>query len=222
MQAGHVRDVQGRAQAARTLGTADTVEDPSDVAQAGWGVVFADDGDPAIRDALAELLDYWGEQARAQHPHYFQEFSGERGYHAGESKRAFLTSRGAAPSGPADPEELPYYLLLVGGPETIPYSLQYQLDVQYAVGRICFDAPREYAQYAQSVVAAERANPRPRRAALVGPANPDDRPTQMSAIQLVQPLAEHLRDWQATQPETQRWTVQSTLGAGPPKRASAR
>src|SRR5207244_3017951 len=149
----------------------------------------------------------------ARYAHYFQEFSGERGYHAGESKRAFLTSRGAAPSGAADPEALPYYLLLVGGPEAIPYPLQYQLDVQYAVGRICFDTPRQYAQYAHSVVAAERANPRPRRAVLVGVANPDDRPTQASAVQLVQPLADHLRDWQASQPEAQRWTVQSTIGA---------
>jgi hypothetical protein len=213
LQPEHVRDVQGRAQAARTLGTSDNVEDPSDLAQAGWGVVFADDVDPAIKDALSELLHHRSEQARARCADYFQEFSGERGYHAGETKRAFLTSRGAAPFGPANPDELPYYLLLVGGPETIPYSLQYQLDVQYAVGRICFDTPRDYAQYAQSVVAAERANPRPRRAALVGPANANDRPTQMSATQLVQPLAEHLRDWQATQPEAQRWTVQSTVGA---------
>ncbi|MCA1647385.1 MAG: hypothetical protein LC797_18640, partial [Chloroflexi bacterium] len=207
-------DVRARIEGAKpNLGVAETVEDPSDLSQAGWGVIFADNADPAIRDALGELLRHRAEQARGRNAAYYKEYSGERGYHRGESKWDFLRNRGAAPSGPADPEGMPYYLLLVGDPEAIPYSLQYQLDVQYAVGRVHFDSPQQYADYAHAVVTAEHGgNPRSRRAALVGVANADDRATRLSASRLVQPLFERLLAWQAQQDETSRWSVEHHVG----------
>jgi Peptidase family C25 len=166
--------------------------DPRDLASSGWGVVFPQATDPAVREALAPLLEHRQKQAAARSEKRFRELAGETGYRPGESKPDFLRRLGMS-TGPADPDRVPYYLLLVGSPEEIPWSFQHQLETQYAVGRLCLDTPEDYACYAQTVIAAETGRfDRPRRTVLFGAANPDDPNTHLMADHLVRPLAAEL------------------------------
>ena len=180
--------------------------DASRIDRSGWGVIFAAGADPAIREALAPLLDRRKAQATAENAKYYQEYSGPRAYRPGESKQQWLARNGAGP-GPADPDKVPYYLLIVGDPDTIPFRFQNQLDVAYAVGRIHFDTAAEYAQYAKNVVDAETNPPAlARRAVFFGTRNLADAATQLSADHLVKPLAAKLAG------ELTKWTFDTVLG----------
>lgn len=162
--------------------------DPRDLAQTGWAVLFAGDGDPAVRRALAPLLALRREQAGER----FRELRGASGYRPDIDAGRFLAAHGTGP-GRVDPDKLPYYLLLVGGPGEIPWELQYQLDVSRAVGRLSFERAEDYAVYARSVIAAESGETRrPRRASFLGVRNAGDVATEWSCDRLVEPLAREL------------------------------
>jgi len=207
----HLYDLQLRVrQAAGPIRAVKEGVDPLVLSQAGWGVIFAfeeQDQIPAIQEALAALLNLRREAAGGRYKEFI--------CRPGESKTAFLARFGAGP-GPADPDKVPYYLLIVASPGAIPYDFQYQLDVQYAVGRLHFDKLEDYAQYAQSVVAIESGPAAlPRQAAFFGVQNEDDRATQLSATQLVQPLAQGL----AADPANSGWEIRSLAGEGATKAA---
>ncbi|MCI0520558.1 MAG: C25 family cysteine peptidase [Chloroflexi bacterium] len=185
--------------------------DQRDLAETGWGVILAHDAPEALIDALQPLIQLRRQQAGER----FKQYTRGDGYRPGETKNDFLTRHGVGP-GPVVPDKVPYYLLIVGGPEKIPYRFQYQMDVQYAVGRLAFDSLEDYARYAQSAVQAEKNLRLAPRAAFFGAANPDDRATTMSAEHLVAPLAEAIRarapQWAAKSGgKAAEWQVQTVL-----------
>jgi hypothetical protein len=192
----HFQELEARKRSSEMgshLGVASGV-DANNLASAGWGVVFPTNIDLLIKEALKPLLEHRRAQAAQAKEHYYQEYQ----FGPNDTKQTFLRRYKAAP-GPADPEKMPYYLLLVGDPQQIPYRFQYQLDVQYAVGRLHLNTPEEYAQYAQSVIAVEtgQAAQLPRRATFFGVRNDDDRATNLSADNLVKPVVDKLRQIQA-------------------------
>lgn len=172
--------------------------DLNDLRQAGWGVVFAANTPPDVREALQPLLERRHQQAGD----LFKTFE----YQPGESKDAFLRRYNMSP-GPLAPEIVPYYLLIVGSPMDVPYNLfQYPLDVRYAVGRIHFAAAADYAEYVTRALRAE-AMPRPRRMSFFAPSSPGDQATQLSARYLISPLYDKLRA------DTDDWTFDAIVGA---------
>ena len=176
--------------------------DPRNLEDSGWGVIFAHDAEPAIAEALQPLLQLRQRQTGSK----FRMYGQDAGFRVGvDNKSNFLARNGAGP-GPANPDRVPYYLMIVGSPEKIPYRFQGDLDIQYAVGRIHFETPHEYAAYAQSVVKAEAGRPSSGRLAIFGVTHPDDRHTQLAAELLTNPLMQSLAD------SYPQWMQQKLLG----------
>jgi hypothetical protein len=169
--------------------------DPARLDQAGWAAVFPAKMDPQRKAAIEEALKPLFDLRREQAGDLFRIFDGGAGYRPGERKDQFCQHQQPEIRAiPAEPKEMPFYVLLVGSPEEIPYEFQFQLDVMRGVGRLDFgDDLDAYARYAQSVVLAETGRVKlPRRASFFGVANPGDKATQLSAQWLVQPLYDGL------------------------------
>lgn len=202
----HLSELNSRARPEQHFGVDRDKVDPKKLEQTGWGVIFAYNADPTIREALSPLLELRRQQATKNKEHYYREYIGPEGYHSPDEEKSHFTARFKVGPGTVDPEKMPYYLLIVGDPESIPYRFQYELDVAFAVGRIYFDTLQEYAQYAQSVVEAETGKlSLSRNACFFGVGNDGDGASQNSADNLVKPLAELIA---VDQPD---WRVKPTL-----------
>lgn len=184
--------------------------DPKKLGESGWGAVFPVNADPAVVEALKPLLDWRKEQAGDLYKIFVDNPVGAVRPMDVDSKGVWLGRQGAENYGPVNPTKVPYYLLLVGDPNQIDYRFQYMLDVQYAVGRICFDTPDEYARYAESVVEAEKKQiQRKRQISFFGVANNGDVATQLSSQYLIDPLAQFTRGVKFD--NAAAWDVQTIL-----------
>jgi hypothetical protein len=91
-----------------------------------------------------------------------------------------------------NPQLCPYYILIAGSPEKIPFNLQFLLDIPQAVGRIHFDNPNDYRQYAANIVEQEKygRNLPEKKAVFFAPDH--DPATNEIHTKLVKPLVEGL------------------------------
>ena len=159
---------------------------PTDVSRAGWAVVFAANAPAEFRDAIQPLIEHRKSRVPAESCKQLE-------YRPGESLKDWLKRYGVYP-GSVAPTKIPYYLLLAGDPSAIPFQFQYLLDIEYAVGRLCFDRPEQLRQYAESVVKYETAGSVANRREIVywGVRHAADVATQMSADYLITPLYQGL------------------------------
>lgn len=157
------------------------------IPQAGWAVVFHQDEEPGVKEVLQPLIDHRREQVGDGSRVKVLAYDGQQDAHS------WLASQGVAP-GTVMPWRVPFYLLLVGSPERIPFPFGHLLDVEYAVGRLHFDDVDGYSQYVDSLLAYEngQAPPRAKRAVFFATRHRFDRATQLSADDLVGPLADGL------------------------------
>jgi len=172
--------------------------DPDRLEDAGWGVITPVSSDPSLAasrlNALAPLLKW--REAHTGDRYKQIECRPE------ETASAFLARLGLRP-GFTDPERLPYYLLIAGSPDEIPFSFQVGLGESYAVGRVWFDDPQSHKSYAQKLVDFERRGADyARTVTFFGPANPDDQVSNFISYKLLRPLFERIQressDWKAT------------------------
>ncbi len=122
----------------------------------GWGVLWAHDVGDDIKTQLAPLLAHRraqiGPRPTGTHPDLYQEFILPQGIAANDWLRSFNID-GLTLNAPVQPWlGVPYYLMIVGSPESISFEFQALLRMQWAVGRLWFDEVANFGLYAAAVV----------------------------------------------------------------------
>jgi len=149
--------------------------------KAGWAIIIPAGTPEPVRSALKPLIEH----RRTQAGRLLKELD-----YNGEQVRVWLAKQGVS-SGNMKPAKLPYYVLLVGSPEQIPFEFQYLLGVEYAVGRLSFDDATEYARYVSSTIAYESGAsvPNAKQISYWGTRHRADAATKLSSTFLIDPLA---------------------------------
>jgi hypothetical protein len=161
--------------------------EPHDVARAGWAIVYHRDESNLVREAMRPLVErrrqQVGDDGRVK----------ELTYHPGETATSWLKRHGSV-WGDIKPTLVPYYLLWIGSPERMPFTVTHEIDAEYAVGLLDFDTPEAYARYARSLVAYETAQTveNARETVFFGPRHLGDGATILSSDWLLGPLVNGL------------------------------
>ena len=145
--------------------------------------MFHKDEDPAVKQELTRLYDHRCKQVGDPTRVKILEYAGEPDYVAWLAKYQVAV-------GSVKPWRVPFYLLVVGGPERIPFDFIQMLNVEYGVGLLHFDTVDQYRQYVDSVIAYETGDVAPRGKEAVFFRTNKDRATNLSALHLVGPLAD--------------------------------
>jgi hypothetical protein len=159
------------------------VDDENDLAKTGWAVVFPSGTPAAVRKALDPLL----RKRRKDAGGLYKELE----FKPGDTREKLLARYGAAGSD-VTPENVPFYLLLVGGPEGVPFEIECLLNLDYSVGRLAFDRAEDYGRYADALIGYEKAKepPNGRDVVFWGTRHDADDATQLSSESLIRPLFE--------------------------------
>jgi hypothetical protein len=157
---------------------------PTDPRSVGWAVAVAADAPPEAVVAADRLYEH-----RLRRTGVSADRCKRLAYPAGCPLPVWLRMN-RAHAADVVPTRLPYYVALVGGPETIPFEVQTELGMHYAVGRIAFDEPAAYGRYVESLIDYETSSAvmASREVVYWGTRNRYDRATALSADYLVAPL----------------------------------
>jgi hypothetical protein len=154
----------------------------NDPAAAGWGIVFHENEQPELIKSAEELIKHRKTMVPDHHLKILT-------YRSGQTVNKWLAEHGVG-SGHVDPAKVPYYLLLVGEPEKIPFSFSQRLGLEYRVGRLPFDEPWQLANYTRSLIRHERHEGGSRSTDVLVFAPEHDAATELSARYLADPLAQ--------------------------------
>lgn len=157
--------------------------DLGDPRQAGWTYLI-NPGQPGVQayvNAIRRLAQHRGMQPVDEPLVYNNE--GEADW------RKWIERYTAPQSG-----KTPYYILIVGGPDQVPFGFQSLLNSAAAVGRVDFDHPDDLAGYAEKLIRLEQGD-QPvvgRQTIFLAPDHGEKDATHYSQRYMAQPLAEHV------------------------------
>lgn len=192
------------------------VKDPGDPRQAGWTILVAK-GDPR-RNEFLEILKPLAVHRGMEDPSVPLEYGAEPEEAWGEWLEENYYAR------ELEGRQVPQYVLMVGGPDVLPFRLQSLMDAVANVGRLDFESLDELERYVQKIIRLETAaGPVVKREAILfAPDAGIEDPTYFSREYMVKPLNDHIKqeyNFQTTAlmgaDATKKKLVKALLGASP-------